>query len=175
MEEQKAYKSKVHIHKVSASFTCTVYSKSSAFLFAGNFLLSFRPEIPEINLDDASSSSVDWSDDIKGGKAVFLSGVLDKLNYKVRKALSSESTKISFTTACCTIGTINSMLGELHFLIKSCTRGVPIKHPDKPRGGNEPAVALQEQKEIFLLPTFRVFNFLQSEIHVFLTDTGKSI
>lgn len=52
-----------------------------------------------------------------------------------------------------------------------------IIQPDKCIVGydnrNSP-IALQEQKEIFLLPTVRVSNFLHSEIHVLLTETGES-
>lgn len=51
-----------------------------------------------------------------------------------------------------------------------------IIQPDKCIVGydnrNSP-IALQEQKEIFLLPTVRVSNFLHSEIHVLLTETDQ--
>ncbi|XP_031387722.1 uncharacterized protein LOC116200899 isoform X2 [Punica granatum] len=145
--------------------------KAIASLTLGNFLFSFRPEIPQDLLNTGSSLSVEWSDDIRGGKAVRLPGVFDKLSYKVRRALSSESVKISFTTACCTVNSSNSCMGKLHFLIQSCTRDVPIRQPDD--GNEHSPVALKEQKEIFLLPTVRVSNFLQSEIIVTLSDSDQ--
>lgn len=123
-------------------------------------------------MNAGSSISVGWSDDVRGGKAVRLSGVFDKLSYRVRRALSGESMKQCFSTACCTVNSSNSCLAKLHFLILDCTRDVPIKLPDN--GNENTPIALLEQKEIFLLPTVRVSNFLQLEINVVLTDSGKS-
>ncbi|BBH07848.1 Protein of unknown function D, partial [Prunus dulcis] len=50
-----------------------------------------------------NSLSVEWSDDLKGGKAVRLSGIFDRLSYRVRNALFTESVKCSFSTAQCTL------------------------------------------------------------------------
>lgn len=54
---------------------------------------------------------------------------------------------------------------------------MPVIQPDKSRDGfknRDSPVALQEQKEIFLLPTIQVSNLLHSDIHVLLSETGKS-
>lgn len=54
---------------------------------------------------------------------------------------------------------------------------MPVLHPDKSRDVSRSIdlpVVLQEQKEIFLLPTVRVSNLLHTEIYVLLSETGKS-
>lgn len=145
--------------------------------FAGNFLFSFRPEITDDLGSSKRSLSVSWSDDFKGGKAVRLTGIFDKLNYKVRKAFSVEHVKCSFSTAHCSLKAEGAHIGNMHFLIQSIGRNVPVMLPDKsgdPSENRNSPVALQEQKEIFLLPTVRVSNLLQSEIHVLLTETGNN-
>ncbi|KAF9678408.1 hypothetical protein SADUNF_Sadunf07G0031900 [Salix dunnii] len=141
----------------------------------GNFLFSFRPEITDDLINSESALSAEWSDELKGGKAVCLSGIFDKLGYKVRKALSVDTTKCSFSTACCTLKSGDAHAANLHFLIQSIGRDVPIIQPDESSGSSEnmtSAVSLQEQKEIFILPTVRVSNLLHSEIHVLLTEKG---
>ncbi|KAI5581654.1 hypothetical protein BDE02_07G032300 [Populus trichocarpa] len=140
----------------------------------GNFLFSFRPEITDDLINSKSPLSAEWSDELKGGKAVFLSGIFDKLSYKVRKALSVDTIKCSFSTAACTLKSGDAHATNLHFLIQSIGRDVPIIQPDKSSGSSDmtSAVALQEQKEIFILPTVRVSNLLHSEIHVLLTEKG---
>ncbi|XP_050206496.1 uncharacterized protein LOC126656072 [Mercurialis annua] len=142
----------------------------------GNFLFSFRPEIADGLLSSKSVLSVEWTDELKGGKAVRLSGIFDRLGYKVRRALSVKSEKCSFSTACCTLRSEDTHVTNLHFLIQSLGRDVPMVHPDKSSDGSESKnspIALQDQKEIFLLPTVRVSNLLHSEIHVLLTETDR--
>ncbi|XP_058010533.1 uncharacterized protein LOC110658088 isoform X2 [Hevea brasiliensis] len=147
--------------------------KALMSLSIGNFLFSFRPEIVDGLLNSKRALSVEWSDELKGGKAVCLSGIFDRLGYEVRRALSIESAKCSFSTAHCSVRSEDARVTNLHFLIQSVGRDVPIIHPDKSSDDSESssAVALQEQKEIFLLPTVRVSNLLHSEIHVLLTET----
>lgn len=146
-------------------------------IIAGNFLFSFRPETTDGLLSFHNSLSVEWSDELKGGKAVRLSGILDKLGYEVRKALSVESVKYSFSTTSCTLKSGDGSVTKLHFLIQSVGRDLHIRQPDKSsndNGNKNSEVALLEQKEIFLLPTVRVSNLLHLEIHVLLSETGKS-
>lgn len=67
-------------------------------------------------------------------------------------------------------------VASMHFLIQSIGRNVPIIEPDKSSDGFESRslpIALQEQKEIFLLPTVLVTNLLHLDIHVLLSETGK--
>ncbi|KAL7193185.1 hypothetical protein ACSBR2_024904 [Camellia fascicularis] len=143
--------------------------KALMSLSVGNFSLSFRPEITDDMTNPKKSLVVEWSDDLKGGKAVRISGVFDKLSYKVRKAFSVEPVKYSVSTTHCSLKYEDGRVADLHFLIHSIVRDVPVIKPDK-----DSPVALQEQREIFLLPTVRVFNLLQADIHVLLTDMDPS-
>ncbi|KAK6258440.1 hypothetical protein SCA6_012914 [Theobroma cacao] len=151
------------------------FRKAVMSLNVGNFLFSFRPEISNDLMHSDSPLSVEWSDEIKGGKAIRLSGIFDKLSYKVRKALSIGSVKCSFSTTCCTIKSAAAHLSDVHFLIQSIGREVPIMKPDKSKdelqNRHEP-ISLQEEKEVFILPTVRVTNLLHSEIYVLLTETN---
>ncbi|KAK9285530.1 hypothetical protein L1049_024725 [Liquidambar formosana] len=148
--------------------------KALMSLSVGNFLFSFRPEITDGLRNFKKSPSVEWSDDLKGGKAVRLSGLFDKLTYRVRKAFSVEPVKCSFSTAHCSLKSADEVVSNMHFLIQIIGRDVPVIQPDKvgnaPDNRNSP-IALQEKKEIFILPTVRVSNLLLSEIHVLLTET----
>ncbi|XP_038718872.1 uncharacterized protein LOC120011821 isoform X2 [Tripterygium wilfordii] len=144
--------------------------KALLSLSVGNFLFSFRPEIK-----DGLFNSVEWSDELKGGKAVRISGILDKLSYEVRRALSGESVKHSLSTAHCTLKSKAGNDTNMHFLIQSTQRNVPMVQPDKSGNRIESSpIALQEQREIFLLPTVRVSNLLRSDIYVVLTETDVS-
>lgn len=125
---------------------------------------------------NSNLSSVGWSEDLKGGKAVCLSGIFEKLSYKVRKALFVEPVKCSFTTAKCTLTFDRDGVSNMHFLIQSIGRDVPVVQPSRSTEiieHSELPVALQQQKEIFIIPTVRLSNLLQSEIHVVLSDKGK--
>ncbi|XP_055802836.1 uncharacterized protein LOC129872026 isoform X2 [Solanum dulcamara] len=143
-------------------------------LSVGNFLFSFRPEGTDV-LTNFENPSACWSDDLRGGKPVRLSGIFDKLTYQVRKAFSVQSMKYSLSTAHCAIMSEDGRVANIHFLIESIGKDVPIIYPDNfgyARVDKSSPVALQEQKEIFLLPTVRFTNFLDMEIHVKLNDTG---
>ncbi|EPS71292.1 hypothetical protein M569_03462, partial [Genlisea aurea] len=146
--------------------------KVLASLSVGNYLFSFRPVIAEGTTD--STFSVDWSDDVKGGKPVRLSGLVDKLNYQMREALSINSMKFSMYTGNCALKSGEGFTANLYFHIETVGMSVPIVHPDNSGyvhpNGNQ-AFLLQEQKEIFVLPTIQVLNLLHTEIHVSLTDT----
>ncbi|XP_073156297.1 uncharacterized protein [Henckelia pumila] len=146
--------------------------KALTSLSVGNFILSFRP-----NIDDSvkilNQSLLEWSDDLKGGKPVHLSGVFDKLSYKVRKALSVDSVKSSLTSANCVLKSEDVVVANIHFLILTIGKGRPVINPDNfgyAPGNKDSPVAMQEQKEIFVLPTIQVSNFLHTELHVNLTD-----
>ncbi|XP_022132801.1 uncharacterized protein LOC111005570 isoform X3 [Momordica charantia] len=148
--------------------------KALMSLSVGNFLLSFRPKLTDNSMN---SKSVEWSDDFKGEKAVHLSGIFDKLSYKVRKALMVGSEKYSFSTSSCKLLVDGGHVNNLHFLIQCVGRDVHILQPDE--SGNRfdnshSSDVLQEQKQIFLLPTVRVSNLLYSEIHVLLSETDTS-
>ncbi|KAK9044527.1 hypothetical protein V6N11_058426 [Hibiscus sabdariffa] len=150
--------------------------KALMSLNVGNFLFSFRPEMSNDLRQSDTSVSVEWSDEIKGGKAICLSGIFDKLSYEVRKVFSVGSVKCSFSSTYCTVKSAAAHVSDMHFLIQTIGREVPIIKPDKSKDGHEnrnAPISLQEQKEIFILPTVRVSNLLHSEIHVLLTETNS--
>ena len=137
---------------------------------AGNFIFSFRPKISDDSRNFKNLASMGWSDELKGGKAARLSGLFDKISYHVRSAFPIESAKSSFSTARTSSKSKEGEVDDLHFLIQSTRRDVPILQSD----GSEPsAVALLEQNEIYVLPTVQISNQVQSEIHVLLTDKGN--
>ncbi|KAL2333639.1 hypothetical protein Fmac_014852 [Flemingia macrophylla] len=145
-------------------------------LSVGNFSFSFRPKIAEELVNSESSLSLEWSDYVRGGKAVCLSGILNKLNYRVRKALFVKSVKCSFSTAHCILKSEGVRVANIHFLIQTVARNIPIA-PEKSAAAfkNEnPTVSLLEQREIYLLPTVRMTNLLHSEIDVILSETDQS-
>ncbi|RAL40781.1 hypothetical protein DM860_008479 [Cuscuta australis] len=148
--------------------------KALMSLSVGNFLLSFRPS----NIDGITNSkisTVHWSSDLKGRKPVHLSGIFDKLSYQVRKAFSVKSLKYSFSTVYCDIEFEDGRAAKIHFLIHSIGKDVPLTHPDTfgyVHADKNSSISLQEQKEIFLIPTVCVSNLLQTEIHVALSETG---
>lgn len=121
---------------------------------------------------------MEWSDDLRGGKPVPLAGVFKKLSYQVRTSMAVESVKCALGTAQCTLRSEGGRIANIYFLIQSIGKDVPIIQPDNlgyaPANRNLP-IALQEQKEISLLPTVHVSNLLETEIYVDLTDSGNSI
>ncbi|XP_043709955.1 uncharacterized protein LOC122658879 isoform X2 [Telopea speciosissima] len=143
--------------------------KALISLGLGNFLCSFRPEIKEYSGNSGEPVSVEWSEDLEGGKAVRLFGIFDKLNYKFRKTFGVDPVKYSLSTAQCSLSFEGGIFTNIHFLIQSIGRRVPVIKPFNFIDVQEP-VALQEQKEIILLPTVQVCNLLQTEIHVLLTE-----
>ncbi|KAM1156496.1 hypothetical protein ACFX2B_026994 [Malus domestica] len=150
--------------------------KALMSLAVGDFLLSFRPEISDGLMNSKNPLIVEWSDDLKGGKAVRLSGIFDRLGYRVRNALFTESVKCSFSTAYCILKSDGASISNMHFLVQSIGRSVPVVEPNRSTDGLENSklpVALQEQKDIYLLPTVRVSNLLHTEIHVFLSESDR--
>ncbi|XP_074349870.1 uncharacterized protein LOC141689470 isoform X3 [Apium graveolens] len=147
--------------------------KALVSLSVGNYLFSFRPEITKDSRSLSELHLVEWSNDLKGGKAIYLSGLFDKLSYKVRKALSTESVKCSFSIAHCSLKSEEGHIGDIDFLVQSIGRDIPVIQPDNTgytSGNTNSHVALQEQREIFILPTIQISNLLQSEVEVFLSD-----
>ncbi|QHO47810.1 Vacuolar protein sorting-associated proteinb [Arachis hypogaea] len=145
-------------------------------LSIGNFLLSFRPRMTEELKKFERSLSLEWSTYVKGGKAVRLSGIFEKLNYRVRKALFSKSDKCSFSTAHCILMSEGERVANMHFLIQTISRDIPVASPEKSAAllkKESLPVSLQEQKEIYLLPTVRMTNLLHSEIDVILSETDQ--
>ncbi|KVI02632.1 Vacuolar protein sorting-associated protein 13 domain-containing protein [Cynara cardunculus var. scolymus] len=143
---------------------------------SGNFIFSFRPKISDDSRNFKNLASMGWSDELKGGKAARLSGLFDKISYHVRNAFPVESAKSSFSTARTSSKSKEGEVDDLHFLIQSTRRDVPILQPDGSEHaieGRASTVALLEQNEIYILPTVQISNLVQSEIHVLLTDKDR--
>ncbi|PIN04125.1 hypothetical protein CDL12_23340 [Handroanthus impetiginosus] len=146
--------------------------KALTSLNVGNYIFSFRPNVAD-GPENLKNSSVEWSDNLKGGKPVRLSGLFDKLNYQVRKAFSVDSIKFSLSSANCALKSEEGFVSNMYFLIHTVGKAIPVLNPDNfgyaPVNRNSP-VAMQDQKEIFILPTIQVLNLLHTEIHASLTD-----
>ncbi|KAL1538923.1 hypothetical protein AAHA92_27610 [Salvia divinorum] len=146
--------------------------KALTSLSVGNYVFSFRPHSGD-GSGNFEKSSIEWSDELKGGKSIRLSGLFDKLSYQVRKAFSVDSTRFSLSTANCAVASEEGFVSNVYFLIQTVGKTIPVINPDNfghaPGNKNSP-VAMQEQKEIFILPTIKVANLLHTEIHVRLTD-----
>uniref|UniRef100_K3Z322 Vacuolar protein sorting-associated protein 13 VPS13 adaptor binding domain-containing protein n=1 Tax=Setaria italica TaxID=4555 RepID=K3Z322_SETIT len=140
-------------------------------LALGKFMLSIRPEISEYSENISQPASVNWSEDITGEKAIRISGVIEKLNYNLRKAFNVDSMKSSFSTLSCPLFANGHHVTDLHFLIHTLGRDVPVQPTNGTRLSERSApVTLQVQREIFIYPTVQVHNFLQTDIQVVLTD-----
>ncbi|KAG0467235.1 hypothetical protein HPP92_018815 [Vanilla planifolia] len=142
-------------------------------LTLGNFLLSLRPQFPEYE-NNERNVSFSWSEEIKGEKkAQRVSGMFDKLNYKFRKALGAGSLKSFYSILCCPITMEGQHASDMHFLIQTIGREVPLMQPQNLgdlKGFKTSPVAMQVQKEIFIYPTIQVHNLLQCEIFVSLVE-----
>ncbi|KAJ3674403.1 hypothetical protein LUZ60_005019 [Juncus effusus] len=162
-------------------------------LALGNFLLSFRPVIPD-QLKPPNSEPVlaDWSENITGEKPTRISGVFDKLNFKLKRAFGAYSFKSLFSSLSCPFYVKNQQRSDLHFLIHTLLRDVPLQKPSSrernsttspssssssssSRERNSSPVALQMQREIFIYPTVQVSNFLQMDVRVVLSEKETDI
>ncbi|KAF8733332.1 hypothetical protein HU200_014936 [Digitaria exilis] len=140
-------------------------------LALGSFVLSIRPVISEHSESIRQPASVNWSEDITGEKAIRISGVIEKLNYNLRKAFNVDSMKSSFSSLSCPVFVDGHHVTDIHFLIHTLGRDVPLQPTNGTRLSERSApVTLQVQREIFIYPTVQVHNFLHTDIHVVLTD-----
>ncbi|KAK4393367.1 Retrovirus-related Pol polyprotein from transposon RE1, partial [Sesamum angolense] len=140
--------------------------KALTSLNVGNYIFSFRPNIAD-GPRSFGNSSIEWSDELKGGKTVCLSGLFNKLSYKVRKAFSVNPTKFSLSSASCAVKSEVGSVTNIYFLIQTVGKPIPIVNPDSSgyAPGNRNPVAMQEQKELFLLPTIQVNLHLVADPH----------
>ncbi|PKA60961.1 hypothetical protein AXF42_Ash019950 [Apostasia shenzhenica] len=147
-------------------------------LSLGNFLLSLRPRINKYDEDNERNILLNWSEEIKGGKALRISGLFDKLNYRLRNALGVGPAKSFFSSLHCSITLEGQPFSNLYFIIHTIRTDVPLFQPqnvgDATVDRTSP-VATQLQKEIFVYPTVQVYNLLQSEILVLLIDSHPDI
>lgn len=75
---------------------------------AGNYILSIRPSPSESSLseneagteDTRRESAHDWSEDVKGAKAVRVSNLFEKFHYSFKKRAGGRSGDYKFGTGC---------------------------------------------------------------------------
>jgi hypothetical protein len=133
-------------------------------------MLSVRPEI-EHSENISHPALVKWSEGITGEKAIRISGVIEKLNYNLKKAFSVDPMKSSFSSLSCPVFNNDRHITDLHFLVHTLGRDVPVQPSNGTRSSDRSApVSLQFQREIFIYPTIQVYNFLQTDMHVVMID-----
>lgn len=68
----------------------------------GNFLLSIRPASgsapAEDEKEEESPSAYEWSDDVKGAKAVRVSNLFEKFQYNFKKKFGDRNSDVAFGT-----------------------------------------------------------------------------
>ncbi len=165
---------------VDSETPCDKNVTSAFTLYAGNFLLSIRPASVSSSTGNAVEEDTrtdaalyyEWSDDVKGAKAVRVSGLFENLHYNFRK-LSGRQMEFSFATVFCPLQNKEKKTNESdgkvgsYFLIRSTRRQVPVFKPtsNKDRNqGRQSVTAWQEQQEVVLLPTIRFLNLLTCDI-----------
>lgn len=148
----------------------------------GNYLLSVRPM--SVSLPDSVRTSqvekdnetlFEWSEDIKGEKAIRVSGFLEKLQYGLKKTLKGRNLASSFGTIYCSTRATahdkgdNSLYSRgVYMCIRSTRRMVSltsISSQDTTEVSRS-VITWQEQQELVLLPTIHVYNFLQMQISI---------
>lgn len=78
---------------------------TSLNIYVGNFLLSIRPvSVSTTNTnenrdeDTSNDSSYEWSEDVKGAKAVRVSNLFEKFQYSFKRKLGGRNSDVSFGT-----------------------------------------------------------------------------
>ena len=158
---------------------------SWVLLAAGNYLLSIRPAsscVPGFSHtsadEDIKQTMFEWSEDIKGMKPFRISGFLEKLKYGLTKTIKGRTSRHAFGTVLCTTRIDEShakSLRGVHLFVQITRRLIPLtsmKDNDKYQAAGSGAT-LQEQLELVILPTIRVYNLLESNITVNLSAASE--
>ena len=161
---------------------------SWVLLPAGNYLLSIRPAsscVPgfcHTSADeDIKQAMFEWSEDIKGLKPFRISGFLEKLKYGLTKTIKGRTSRHSFGTVLCSTRTDESLDGNakssrgVHLFVQITRRLIPLtsmQDNEKYQAAGSGAT-LQEQLELVILPTIRVYNLLKSNITVTLSAASE--
>ncbi|XP_059063306.1 uncharacterized protein LOC131071412 isoform X6 [Cryptomeria japonica] len=135
----------------------------------GNYVLCVRPATSEKSiLESERSPSFEWSENLKGVKAVRISGLFEKLTYHLKKKFSGQPTQSSFSTIHCGPKMTDAKFKDLYFLVRTTRRKLPVtrSHASEQRGSESSTVAFYEQQDILILPTIHVSNLLEVEIAV---------
>ena len=128
-------------------------------------MFSLRPDILNI-MKTGKEFSVDWSENMITGKPISLSGAFDKFSQRVKEAFGVPSVKSSLITLSCPLTAEALCVSHMHFLVQIADRELPLIESSGVRNSK-----FLLHKEIFISPTFKVFNLLETEIHVVLSET----
>lgn len=139
----------------------------------GNYLLCVRPVNDETSLVDGERPpSFEWSDDLKGVKAVRISGLFDKLSHHIKKTFYGQTAECCFSMIHCGLNLPGTKIKDLYFLVRTMKRKLSVGTPHTPeyRKQQSQRVALQEQQDIWIMPTIQVSNLLDMKIAVTSSD-----
>ncbi|KAH9301470.1 hypothetical protein KI387_013053, partial [Taxus chinensis] len=139
----------------------------------GNYVLCVRPATADKSVVETETPpSFEWSEDLKGVKAVRVSGLFEKLTYHIKKKFSSHTTQSSFSIIHCNLKTHGTKFKDLCFLVRTTRRKLPVMRPHTSdhRDSESSIAAWHEQQDILILPTIQVSNLLEVEIAVSLSD-----
>jgi hypothetical protein len=94
----------LNISPCSISSCVLVLTSLDAFWFEGNFLLSIRPasgsasDSGESGKEEETPSAYDWSDDVKGAKAVRVSNLFEKFQHDFKRKIGGRNSDVAFGT-----------------------------------------------------------------------------
>lgn len=156
------------------AFDMSGESKKALVSFGlGNYLLCVRPVNDEASFADGEiSPSFEWSDDLKGVKAVCILGLFDKLSYHIKQTFYGQNAESGFSMIHCGLNSVGTKTKDLYFLVRTTKRKLSVGTlytPEHPKPQSQ-IVALQEQQDILILPTIQVSNLLEMKIAVTSSD-----
>lgn len=156
------------------AFDLSGESKKALVSFGlGNYLLCVRPVNDETSFADGEGSpSFEWSDDLKGVKAVCISGLFDKLSYHIKKSFYGKNAESCFSMIRCGQNSLGTKTKDLYFLVRTTKRKLSVGTPYTPENPKPQSqiVAWQEQQDILILPTIQVSNLMDMKIAVTTSD-----
>ena len=93
-------------HDIGCIFSRLSWTYMLLYILPGNYLLCVRPVNDETPVADGERpSSFEWSDDVKGVKAVHISGLFDKLSHHIKKTFYGQTAECCFSMIHCGLNT----------------------------------------------------------------------
>lgn len=156
------------------AFDLSGESKKALLSFGlGNYLLCVRPVNDETSFADGERPpSFEWSDDLKGVKAVRISGLFDKLSHHIKKTFYGQTAESCFSMIHCGLNIMGTKIKDLYFLVRTTKRKLSVvktRNPEHQKPQSQ-IVAWKEQHDILILPTIQVSNLLDIKIAVTSSD-----
>jgi len=143
------------------------------YILPGNYLFCVRPVNDETPVAEGERpSSFEWSDDVKGVKAVHISGLFDKLSHHIKKTFYGQTAECYFSMIHCGLNTPGTKIKDLYFLVRTTKRKLYVgtPHTSEQRKPQSRRVVWQEQQDIWIMPTIQVSNLLDLKIAVTSSD-----